>query len=399
MNISKIAQKYIGIGLVLTFLVGCAPATEAPTSIPTFPLPLQPSPHIPSPPIPSQPVQPTQSSLFKFIQTIQVTPDMNYSGAFVGFVRINFVPATDRFIVTFAARLPQPTGGCNEAAYVYKEYTTDMQEIGKTGILTCENGDSGSVMVENDYYFVTGIEPSSSNGLHLLKFDAKNWSKSAEAFIPLGLKEKYITGDPMIAYVNGQFDISSQYNASGVWPEGGAATFHEFLSNDLQLLDEKILSDNPHINGMSMIFVDKVYYLITADAYDGNVVVMRYDQDWNYLGTKTLIQQANFSTGLAFDGQRFYLAYLDTSQRTEPGFLPVFLNVHLAAFTLNWDLIEDLAVTNYLPAVMQTGRPWVILHGNRLYVSYDVDPIDPITQAEQLQSQAIVSIYELTDRP
>jgi hypothetical protein len=44
---------------------------------------------------------------------------------------------------------------------------------------------------------------------------------------------------------------------------------------------------------------------------------------------------------------------------------------------------------------MQTGRPWVILRGNRLYVSYDLDTRDPVTHDEQMNGQAIVSVYEL----
>ena len=44
---------------------------------------------------------------------------------------------------------------------------------------------------------------------------------------------------------------------------------------------------------------------------------------------------------------------------------------------------------------MQTGRPWVILYGNRLYVSYDLDTRDPVTHQEQMKGQAIVSVYEL----
>jgi hypothetical protein len=41
----------------------------------------------------------------------------------------------------------------------------------------------------------------------------------------------------------------------------------------------------------------------------GDVIVMEYDGDWNYLGMKELIKDAHWSTGLAFDGERFYVAY------------------------------------------------------------------------------------------
>jgi hypothetical protein len=70
--------------------------------------------------------------------------------------------------------------------------------------------------------------------------------------------------------------------------------------------------------------------------------------------------------------------------------------VHLAAFDRAWNLIEDVAVTNYSSTDQQfTGRPWVLLHGNKLYVAYDDVPLP-----EDLEKiQAFVSIYELNPAP
>ncbi len=272
-----------------------------------------------------------------------------------------------------------------------------MQETGKSGHIVwepagCVSGDWGSVMVNNTYYLV-GKAPN----WQLSKFDAVSWKKLAEITIPLD-NPRESPGDPMLAYVNDQLDASSQYNASGVPPavEFGAPTHHHFFSTDLQPLGKKLLADTQHLCGSAMIFVDGIYYLISANAYAGNVIVMKYDKDWKYLGMKELRKQAHWPQGIAFDGQRFYVAYLDTSQRTNPGFFPVYPNVHLAAFDRDWNLVDNVAVTNFTPSDnKQAGRPWVILHGNRLYVSYDVDTIDPATREEQLRWEANVSIYEL----
>ena len=107
-----------------------------------------------------------------------------------------------------------------------------------------------------------------------------------------------------------------------------------------------------------------------------------------------------FSTGLAFDGQRFYVAYLNNSQTLTPDMLPVYLNVRLAAFDLNWNLLDDIAVTSYaISDNMQTGRPWVLLHGNRLYVSYDLDTMDPVKRTESKNGQAVISVFELNQTP
>jgi len=374
----KLPQPMIGMILVLLLLAGCsAPA--------------------------STPVLTGQAGFFKFIRTIQVTPDSNFLTG--SFARINYVPASDRFVVTFGTKLSTQPGNCQGAGYAYKEYTTDMQETGKSGSLilysdACEAGDSASVMVDNTYYLVSIPQvPGYPHGWRLIKFDAVSWATLAETIVSLKAPNEGEL-DPCVAYANGQLDVSDQYNPSGIWQEG-AASHHHFFSTALQPLgDEKILTDTPHISGSSMIYVDGVYYIITANDYAGDLVVVKYDQQWKYLGVKKLIKQANWSQGVVFDGQRFYVSYLDTSQRTEPGFSPVYLNVHLAAFDRNWNLLEDVAVTNYAPSdYKQPGRPWVILHGNRLYVSYDMDTVDPVTHEEQKKWQAYVSIYELTQGP
>ena len=403
MNISKIAQKFIGIALVLIFLTGCATSTVAPTSIPTFPMPTQPNTPLPPPPIPTQPVQPTQATLFRFIQTIQVTPDDNYLGG--GFVRINYIPATNRFVVTFAATIAQPQPpNCLVDGYAYKLYTLDMQTTGETSVFSCPSGDSGSLMVDNTFYFV--IPTMKPNGWHVVKFDATTWTmlaKTRYSFDPQVDTDTQPNNDPMVAFVNGQLDISSQYNAAGHPPDLtlGAATFHDFFSTDLAFLNQRILNDTPHILGSSMIFLDGLYYFVTANAYlGGDIVVITYDQNWKYVGVKSLVHNGLFSTGLAFDGQRFYIVYLDNSQTLKPNQLPVYLNVRLAAFDRNWNLLDDIAVTSYaISDNMQTGRPWVLLHGNRLYVSYDLDTMDPVTRSENKHGQAIISIFELNQTP
>jgi len=340
--------------------------------------------------------------LFKFVRTVQVTPDSRFlTGAFA---RITYVPATDRFVVTFGGRLAQPSAGCMDKAYSYKIYTTGMQATGEAGTFSCDPVDAGSVMVDNTYYFAAMARVSKQVGWHLLKIDATHWKTLVDTFYPLD-SPKEAEGDPMVAYVNGQLDISSTYSTINkppipTTPAGSYGTHHHFFSTDLQFLGKRILTNPGQINGSYEIYVDGVYYLVTANFYDGDVILAKYDQDWNYIGGKTLIRQAHWSTGLVYDGQRFYLAYTDTSQRNTPHFFPVHLNIHLAAFDRDWNLIDDVAVTSFTPSDnRQPGRPWVMLSNQRLYVSYDIDTIDSATQEEQQKWQAYVSIYELTLGP
>jgi len=410
MGVRNVVAMFLCISLAAVLLAGCATPTQPPP-LPQPPLeqPQNPPPALPpinTQPVPPppfvQPARPIQQGLFRFIETIQVTPDDQYLVG--GFSRINYVPATDHFVVTFGGELARPSGACQDHGYSYKEYTLDMEETGKSGTFSCDVVDAGSAMVESTYYFAAMARQGEALGWHLLKIDAANWATLVDTFFPVDYPKEG-EADPMVSFVNGQVDISSGYNLTGnphepSDPDGTFGSHHQLFSPDLKFLERRILTEPGHVHGSYMVFVDGVYYLVTADSYQGDVIVAQYDTNWRYLGGKTLIKQAHFSTGLVFDGERFYLAYTDTSQRTEPGFFPVYLNIHLAAFDRGWNLIDDVAVTDYpVAANMQTGRPWVILHGNRLYVSYDLDTMDPVTRVENLQGQAIVSVYELAPQP
>jgi hypothetical protein len=335
--------------------------------------------------------------LFRFIRTVAVTPDTNYLGG--GFVRIDRLQSTGNYLVSFNAYLAQPAGGCTEKGRAYKEYTPELEAPGSTAVFSCgAMADSNSLVIGDNYYVVNMHREGDAVGWEIIKYNMATWEPIVSLFHILDSPREG-EADPMIAYVNGQIDISSAYNESGNPPalDVGCATHHQFFNTDLQFQGKRILSDTPHICGSAMIFVDGVYHFISASAFMGDVIVMQYDPNWQYLGMKVLRRNAHWSTGVAFDGQRFYVAYMDTSMRTPPPiYLPVNLNVRLAAFDRNWDLVDDVAVTNFTwTDLRQPGRPWVIQQGNRLYVSYDCDTIDPDTHEEMLQGQAYVSVYEL----
>jgi hypothetical protein len=329
-------------------------------------------------------------SLFRFVKTVQVTPDTNFKSA--AFIRVGHVPANDRLAVTFGGAFKH-TMNSLDGGYAYKEYTLDMQPTGKSGALYGAGGDIGGLMVGNQF-FAASMDP---DGWRLVKFDAVSWEKLADITFALDALNE-MNGDMMVAFVNGQLDISSQTLISGEIspPETGAGTHHHFFTADLGSLGKKILSDTSHITGSSMIVVDHVYYFVSATAYTGDVIVMKYDSDWKYLGSKKLISQGHWSEGLACDGQRFFITYLDTRQRTENSFFPYYPNVHLAVFDRDWNLLEDTAVTNYVPSdSLFTGRPSLLLLGNRVYVSYDVVPLP-----EDLDKiEGYVSVYEISQSP
>jgi hypothetical protein len=120
-----------------------------------------------------------------------VTPTGNYQNA--DFVRIGYVPWRDRFIVTFSTMLSQPEGGCSRDSfdaghglyreYAYKEYTADMVETGKAGIVSCHaKSDTGGFFNGDDFYLASAEEQNNVDGWNLAKFNAVTWTSSVDYF-------------------------------------------------------------------------------------------------------------------------------------------------------------------------------------------------------------------------
>ncbi len=340
----------------------------------------------------------------KLVETVQV----NDGYATAAFVRAFYVESKDRIVVTFGTgdytkvKMGQP-GGCAEAhmGYVYREFTTDMKDTGKTGYFvdfpqSCAAGDSASVMIGDNYYFLGGA--MGGPGIwRLRRFDA-NWRETGSVDIKLDQQTEAMN-DQMLAYAGGQLIASSLYVEGGIGtgpldqrktdPTKGEATFQKLVTKDLKLAGERVLDDVPHINGSSLVEVDGVYNLVTSRAFFGELLVLRYDREWNFLGEKKLADWGQWAQGAVYDNGRFYVAYIDTSVKGAS-------NVVLGEYDKNWDLVSSTPVTNFEPESHKgAGRPSVMKHGNRLYVSYDVESFTPRERAENKDWQGYVAIFEI----
>lgn len=373
MNDLKFLQKPIGVILAIIFLAGCA--------APAAPSPLPPT---------------GQSTLFKFIHTVQVTPDETFQIG--GLARLHYVPATNRLVIVISTRNPGVSQCPPEAAEVaaYKEYTLDMQPTGNYGVFNCRGGtDADSIMVDNSlYYAMMYDDGAGKQGWWLSKYDAATWRQvGQEIFVPVdNYPDEHIDG-PALAYVNGMIDLYDVYAISG----GALAPKHHLFTLDLQPLDTITLAEGPAMYDSSVMYVDGVYTQITGTWPSGDLVVRRYDQDWNFIDEKTVRQHGYLPWGLAFDGQRFYVAFQDNSQvfsSSEAG-----LSVHLAAFDLDWNLIEDIQVSPWTPADgMYVDCAGLLLHEDRLYVTYaalDIAETCPFDEVCPREFQAYVNVYEL----
>ncbi len=405
----------IVIALALITVSCSAPATPQIPQPPQQPFqsPQQPQQPPQKPDQPGQPTEPGPSNQppgttpaaqpsFKFIKTVTVTPDEAFSTAGLGLVK--YVPATDRLLVFLAAEVSKTPPGCpGRRIHAYKEYTLDMEPTGNSAVFNCWGGDAIVLMVDNSLYFAAdGPDKAGTAGWWFYKYDASTWKQVGEEFhVPAEEFPAEHTDGPALAYVNGMIDLFAAY-AEGGQVGGMLLPRHHFFTPDLQPLEERTLTEGPVMYGASLLYVDGVYYYITSTGPDGDIVVRRYGQDWKFLDEKTVRQDATL-TSTQSDGQRFYVAFMDNTQRVPSDSIAAF-NIHFAAFDRDWNLIEDVPVTTYVPADgMQTDSPGLLLHDGRLYVSYTAHKVNPETFQDcpdptkpcRIEHQVYVSVYEL----
>jgi hypothetical protein len=274
-----------------------------------------------------------------------------------------------------------------------------MAPTGNYGYLACSMTDFITFMLDNTLYlgrFKEGLPPDSPVWI-LAKFDAVTWQKQAEIEIPLNYPFERI-GDMSIAFVKGQIVYSGTYFSGGL-SGGPTGSHHHFFSPDLDPLGSMVRQDTLHIPMLSFAETDSnIFMLGSTGIINGKLLLMKYDLDWNYLGSRILRDSAFFPQGTVWDGERFYVGYNYISQKADSSIfsIPFHQNVRLAVFDKNWNLLEDVAVTNYDSSdYKQPGSPWVIRHGSQLLVSYIVDTINAITGTEQYKCTAYVNIYNI----
>ncbi len=340
-------------------------------------------------------VHAAQTSLFTLFKSVTVTPSSDFSEG--GFVRIGYIPAKDRIVVTFATKTAACAVNENYMAYAYEEYTTDMSETAHGVISNCHVfSDNGAGFDGNDFYLALMEPPASGppDGWLLGKYDALTWTLLVSQFhsFPKGQE----VADPMVVVVNGQLDVSSDYTVGSTTPPGPTAsyaTWHAFFStSDLSLITQRVFTNPPHCNLSSLVTANGVINFVTPTAIVGDMIVMRFYSSWTPIDWMTVKKHASAPEGVAFDGGRFYVSYLDgTSCQFPCG------NAHLAAFDSNWKLIDDVAVTSFTSSEGKVAnRPSLALHNGRIYVCWDGDREDKPAIGDGGRPQAYVKVYDIS---
>lgn len=337
------------------------------------------------------------------VQSIEATPNDNYSGG--AFCRLYDLEDSDELLFTYgtgqgstpAADEDYVGGGEGGQGSVYNHYTTDLEETGEHGYYTYGGGDLATTMGDGYFYHLTG----GTLGWKLLKFDLSTWEEVDS--LDIELDDDMGANDEMLSYTNGMLFASGVYgdgaNGADVEeategsadPTVGVATHNHSYTTDLTVVDEWILDDVLHNTGSSLVFVDGVYNYVSSTAFFGDLMVMQYDEDWNYLASKSLIEGAQWPQGTVYDeeSERFYVAYLsiEGAARSE---------VSLAVFDSDWELLSNTVVTDYGDDYFG-GRPSVMLHDGYAYVTYDKESRDAETKELQRDWQCQMSVYEMME--
>lgn len=315
----------------------------------------------------------------KISKELEITPTDDYATG--TFCRFYYDENKSEFFATFGTGQGQIGSenyigggeGGQGAAYAY--YSPDMKATGETGYYIYGGGDLATNKIENFLYHLSG----GKDGWKISKFDISTWKKVDEESIKLDKNQG--GNDEMLASINGLLDASSGYGeeANGADtsnekkdPTVGIYTHHNLIDESLKLVDSFVLKDVRHANGSSMIYVDDVYQFVSTTAFFGDLLVMQYDKDWKFLGSKTLIEKAQWPQGLVYDEktERYYVAYLAVDGRAS-----FEVQAMLAEFDKDWNLLSNTALTDYDEKYM-AGRPSVMLHEDKLYVTFDKESLN-----------------------
>lgn len=333
--------------------------------------------------------------------SLAITPSADFDSG--TFCRFYYDETREQFFATFGTGQNTPGTdpsyigggeGGQGAAYLY--LSTDLQPTGESGYYRYGGGDLATNLVGQYLYDLSGAPGGSGNNWRISQYDIRTWKTVGSVEIELDSNEG--ANDQMLAYANDQLIASSLYgdNAHGADTSGvkqdptiGVYTHHHAVTTDLELVDSWVLDDVLHANGSSMVFVDGVYQFVTTTAYFGDLMVLQYDADWNYLGSTMLLANAQWPQGTVYDpnSERYYVAYLAIKGGGQS-------EARLAAFDKDWELLSNTVVTEYGNTLF-AGRPSVLLHDGLLYMTYDQESQNQQTKERNKDWQCQLSVYEL----
>lgn len=319
-----------------------------------------------------------------FINHWQITPNsQDTSGVFC---RTFYHSGRNKYYVVYAGRPANQPGGMQY--FAWREYDAAMNATGNTGTLPGHSsaGDFAMEMVGTDYYHITAAPPWN---FKLSKYD-QDFNLVSSVTFPLDSADSQ--ADMLLNYTNGKlvigaFHVTGEYHPS--MPQQQSTwmpTMHKW-EYDLSLNAIGSPVYIPHVFttwGASCIFNSNKYNVISMYKFPQyKLSVYRYSTSWTYIDSVALNNDGQWSQGVIWDGQYYYVAYHSGHEHRSG-------NITVAIYDVNWSLLYDTTITsnqvftyNVSPPLNTTqynaNRPYLVKVGDTLVVSYDVDDYELVS--------------------
>ena len=257
-------------------------------------------------------------------------------------------------------------------------------------ILISTHGGDFVIDFDGEFYYLLNGDPQ---GWRLRKYDL---AFNVVAETSISLPEKHFANDQMVRVYNGYVFASGLYDPNFEESERGDKqpadpnqeqfTHLWIYDSDLNYVNDLILDDAPNINGGTLIYYEGSYAYVAADNFFSNRLnALLYDEDWNYLETIRLQDDAQWSMGGVYDDGLIYVAY-HKGQHSRG-------DVYVDIYDTDWNLKETIEVTQVNTEFFNAQRPWVQVYADTLIVSYDVGR----DSQAFLDLQCITTIYARGD--
>ena len=321
------------------------------------------------------------SSPWRYVTTLFGTMEAGQRYDVGGFCRIFTQADGDGYDVTFggAFNIREMEDSRKYEGDVRRTLSADLT-WGEPQQFSTRPGDY-AIDTDGQFYYLLNAHPE---GWVLGKYDA-DFNLVKEAIVPL--PPGHAANDQMLRVWNGRLYLSGIYNPDtrsnkGAGPDEVLYTHVWVYDADLNPLADHILDDEPNINGGTLIPYGEGFAYVSADNFmRNNLKAFLYDANWDFVRSVPLEENAQWSMGGTVADGKIYIAY--HRGKHDQG------DVVLDVFDVDWNLLERIPVT-----AVQDGfnaqRPWVLLDGNRLFVSYDVSG----GGAGMLNLQCMINVYE-----
>lgn len=341
----------------------------------------------------------SQAPTLSLLNSYSLTP--NPTDTIGAFARIYYHQPRNKFYTIYAAR---PAGSALPSGmltnFAWREYDINMNFTGNKGTLPgfTGAGDFACVMVDSTYYHLTNLGSTTSGVLKykLTKMD-DNFATLATQTITLNARDSNI--DQLLNYTNGRLIIGAMQDSSAMPPTTPPLPTYNpnvhIFQYDLNLnpiTPDKVLTPKAYSWGASCIFNAGNYYILTTNSISTHTLYCyKYDANFNYQSTTQISNDGQWSQGVLFYGGYYYLAHHKGDHNRG--------NVSIDIYDINWNPVNTTTVTNFaIPTTTgaisyNANRPFLLMVGTKLYVSYDIEQY--ILPVNQKNWQAAVKVYQI----